>query len=171
MVDRARGTHLTPPREKTGSQVAPQSDDEAGRQRRKGPAESAAGLTGRAGTTNRTTTASGDLLGAVDFLGAASGQRSNGASQTLKMQPPTLPRIGARRKARRMNTPEILPQDVLDLAARRAVQARVIEAILELQLANARSTDLAAQPELREQVHATLDRLLDRVASMDVASC
>ena len=70
-----------------------------------------------------------------------------------------------------MNTPEILPQDVLDLAARRAVQARVIEAIFELQLANARSTDLAAQPELREQVHATLDKLLDRVASMDVAAC
>jgi hypothetical protein len=33
------------------------------------------------------------------------------------------------------------------------------------------SPDLAAQPELREQVHATLNRLLDRVASMDVSSC
>ena len=61
--------------------------------------------------------------------------------------------------------------DVIELAARRAVQARVVEAILELQLANATSPDLAAQPELREQVHATLDKLLDRVASMDVASC
>lgn len=70
-----------------------------------------------------------------------------------------------------MNTPETLPEDVLEMAARRAVQARVVEAILELQLANARSTDLAAQPELREQVHATLDNLLDRVASMDVAAC
>lgn len=70
-----------------------------------------------------------------------------------------------------MNTPKVLPEAVIDLAARRAVQARVVEAILELQLANARSPDLAAHPELREQVHATLDRLLNRVASMDVASC
>lgn len=70
-----------------------------------------------------------------------------------------------------MDTPEILPEDVIEMAARRAVQARVVEAILELQLANARSPDLAAQPELREQVHATLDKLLDRVASMDVAAC
>ena len=70
-----------------------------------------------------------------------------------------------------MDTPEILPEDVIELAARRAVQARVMEAIFEMQLANVRSTDLVAQPELREQVHATLDRLLDRVASMDVAAC
>lgn len=81
----------------------------------------------------------------------------------------TLPRIGARRKAWRMNTPETLPEDVIEMAARRAVQARVVEAILDLQLANATSADLA--PELREQVHATLDKLLDRVASMDVAAC
>ena len=79
--------------------------------------------------------------------------------------------IGARRKAERMDTPETLPEDVIEMAARRAVQARVVEAILELQLANMTSPDLAAQPELREQVHATLDKLLDRVASMDVASC
>ena len=61
--------------------------------------------------------------------------------------------------------------DVIEMAARRAVQARVVEAILELQLANMTSPDLASQPELREQVHATLDKLLDRVASMDVAAC
>jgi len=70
-----------------------------------------------------------------------------------------------------MDTPELLPEDVIEMAARRAVQARVVEAILELQLANTTSPDLAAQPGLREQVHATLDKLLDRVASMDVASC
>jgi hypothetical protein len=70
-----------------------------------------------------------------------------------------------------MDTPETLPDDVLEMAARRAVQARVVEAILELQIENMTSPDLAAQPELREQVHATLDKLLDRVASMDVASC
>ena len=70
-----------------------------------------------------------------------------------------------------MNKPEVLPEDVIELAARRAVQARVVEAILEMQLENMTSPDLAAQPELREQVHATLDKLLDRVASMDVASC
>ena len=70
-----------------------------------------------------------------------------------------------------MDTPEILPEDVIEMAARRAVQARVVEAILELQLANMASADLAAQPELREQVHATLDKLLNRVASMDVAAC
>ena len=70
-----------------------------------------------------------------------------------------------------MNKPEVLPEDVIELAARRAVQARVVEAILEMQLENMTSPDLAAQPELREQVHATLDKLLDRVASMDVSSC
>lgn len=70
-----------------------------------------------------------------------------------------------------MTDAEISLDDIIELAARRAVQARVVEAILELQLANATSADLAAQPELREQVHATLDKLLDRVASMDVAAC
>lgn len=63
--------------------------------------------------------------------------------------------------------------DVIELAARRAVQARVVEAILEAQLANANANATAsdASPELREHTHATLDRLLERVASMDVASC
>ena len=166
MVDRARGTHLAPPREQTGSQVAPLRDDEAGRQRRKGPAESAAGLTGRAGITSRTTTASGDMLWAVVFFLVAGAPLVLSATIFLVA---TLPRIGARRKAWRMNTPETLPEDVIEMAARRAVQARVVEAILDLQLANATSADLA--PELREQVHATLDKLLDRVASMDVAAC
>jgi len=70
-----------------------------------------------------------------------------------------------------MNKPEVLPEDVIEMAARRAVQARVVEAILEMQLENMTLPDLAEESKLREQVHATLDKLLDRVASMDVASC
>jgi hypothetical protein len=70
-----------------------------------------------------------------------------------------------------MNTPETVPEDVIEFAARRAVQARVVEAILEMQLENMTLPDLAEQSELREQVHATLNRLLDRVASMDVSWC
>lgn len=67
VVYRARGQHLTPPREQTGSRVAPLRDDEAGRQRRQGRAESAERPTGRAGTTSSTTTASGSRSGPLSF--------------------------------------------------------------------------------------------------------